>query len=98
MNLTNPYWSPPPMFQPHKGLLGAENHRGFFFKLPHPDIQTAGWYFGEGAMPDRRELAFKADPEYYAVGGVIPASGGVPRFDPRKAIYQYKRSDYVKKV
>ena len=99
MNLTHPYWNPPAEFKPHKGLLGPENHRGFFFKLPHPDIQTAGWYFGENPMPDRRELSFKANPEYFAVDGILPASGGVPKFDPRKEIYKYKRSDFtVKKV
>ena len=99
MNLTNPYWSTPAMFDTHKGLLGYENHRGFFFKIPHPDIQTSGYYFGENPMYGRRELVMAGGerPQYYAVGGILPASGGVPKYDPRSANYNVKRSNFTKK-
>ena len=96
MNITNPYWNGDPMFLPHKGLAPINNH-GFFFKLPHRDVQTAGFYFGENPGYGRRELASRSDPEYFAVQGKIPASGGVPQINPKNPIYKFKRSDFVQK-
>ena len=96
MNLTNPYWAPPSFLQPHKGL-NAINNYGFFFKLPHTDIQTAGYYFGENPVYGRRELVSSAQPEYHAVDGIIPASGGLPMINPKNPIYSFKREKVTKK-
>ena len=101
MNLTNPYWSPPLLLKSQRGKTGFENHLGFFFKQVHPDIQTAGWNFGENPGYGRRELVLSGGerPQYYAVTNTLPASGGVPKYNPRDPIYKMKRSDYtIKKV
>ena len=98
MNLTNPYWTPKPIFSTGtKGQKSFANNLGFFFKLPVADIQTSGYYFGENPIPDRRELVFRSEPEYYAVDGKVPSSGGLPKYDPRDPMYAFKRSDYTKK-
>ena len=96
MNLTNPYWNDAPMFKTHKGMRRFENNLGFFFKLPVADVQTAGFYFGDNPGYGRRELVMRSDPEYYAAGGVIRASGGVPEIDVKNPIYKFKRSDYTR--
>ena len=100
MNLTNPFWTPPPFIRRDQGKLGFENHRGFFFKLPHPDIQTSGWNFGENPGYGRRELVMKGGerPQYFAVQNTIPASGRLPKYDVRDPIYKMKRSDYTVKI
>ena len=96
MNLTNPYWSDPPMFQPHKGARRFENNYGFFFKLPVDDIQTAGYYFGENPGYGRRELVMRSDPEYFLPQNIVPASGGLVKYDVKDAIYKFRRSDHTK--
>ena len=87
------------MFTVHKGLLGYENQRGFLFKIPHPDISTSGYYFGENPVYGRHELVMAGGekPQYYAVDNTIPSSGGVPKYDTRSEIYQVKREDFTKK-
>ena len=97
MNLTNPYWSDPPMFQPHKGARRFENNYGFFFKLPVDDIQTAGYYFGENPGYGRRELVMRSDPEYFLPQNIVPASGGLVKYDVKDPIYKFRRSDHTKK-
>jgi len=68
---------------------------GFQFNLPWPDVQTAGFYNGQGAMPDRNELIYRDDPEYFAVGGIVSATAGVPRINPYNPIYKFDRSKYT---
>lgn len=98
MNITNPYWTPPPIFNTgQKGQQSFENSYGFFFQLPHADVQTAGFYFGENPGYGRRELAFRSDPEYHAVDKTIPASGGVPKYNIYDPIYSFKREKFVRK-
>ena len=98
MNLTNPYWAPEAVYSTGvKGQKTFENHRGFFFKLPHPDIQTSGFYFGENPGYGRRQLVFRSDPEYYAVDRTVPSSGGVPKYNPRDPIYAFDRSKFTEK-
>ena len=98
MNLTSPYWAPTPLFSTGlKGQRQLDNNYGFFFPLPHPDIVTMGQYFGENPIPQRQELVYRSDPEYFTVGGKIPASGGVPKYNVFQKNYAFKRSDHTKK-
>ena len=71
---------------------------GFFFKLPHPDVTTAGYYFGENPVDGRRELVFRSDPEYYSVDNTIPSSGKVPKINPYDPIYSFSREKFTKKM
>ena len=97
MNITSPYWTPPPIFSTGtKGQRSFENNNGFFFQLPHPDIQTAGFYFGENPVDGRNELVFRSDPEYHAVDRTIPSSGGVPKYNIHDPIYSFQRSQFVR--
>ena len=99
MNLTHPYWAPKPIFSTgQKGQRTFENNLGFFFKLPHPDIQTAGTYFGENPEYGRRELVFRSDPEYFSVQNTISSSGGLPKYNPYDPIYAFSREKFTKKM
>jgi hypothetical protein len=71
---------------------------GFLFRIPHPLPSTAGYYYGENPVYGRRELVFSDQPEYFAVDGKIPASGGVPLVDPKDPIYKFKRSGVTKQM
>lgn len=95
MNLTNVYWSAPSFLQPHRGLQPMDNY-GFMFKLPHPGVTTVGYYHGENPGYGRRELVFSDQPEWYAVDGKIPASGGMPLTNPKDPAYTFKRSTVTK--
>ena len=87
MNATSPYWSAPQItttaFKP------VTHTPGFNYVLPWPSVTTAGWYYGSGATPDRRELIYRSDPEYFPRGGVVPSSGGVPSINPYNKIYKF---------
>ena len=96
-NLTNVYWNPPSFLQPHRGLKQIDNY-GFLFKLPHPSIQTAGFYYGENPGYGRRELVYSDQPEYYAVDNTIPSSGGLPMVNLKNPYYSFKRSSVTKKI
>ena len=96
MNPTNPYWQPPPTET--KFLKPIVNTLGFQFQIPWPSVTTAGWYYGEGAMPDRRELVYRADPEFYARGGIVPSFGGVPTINPYDPIYRFSRDKFTVRV
>ena len=96
MNLTNPYWSQPSYLKSQRGLKPMNNY-GFLFKLPHHNVVTAGYYYGENPGYGRRELVFSDQPEYFAVDGKIPASGGLPLIDPKDPIFKFKRSNVTKK-
>ena len=97
-NATNPYWTPQPIYNWGIKSQKTNDGYGFTFKLPFPDISTAGWYFGEEPVPQRRELVFRSDPEYFAVENTIPSSGGVPKYNLYDPIYQFRRSDHVQKI
>ena len=98
MNSTNPYWAPQTVYSTGQKSQKKFDGYGFTFVLPHPDINTAGWYFGEEPVPQRHELAFRTDPEYFATDNAIPSSGGLPKYNLHDPIYQFKRSKYVQKV
>ena len=100
MNPQNPYWTVPAMFKAHKGLQGYQNNLGFFFKTPVADIQTSGYYWGDNPGYGRRELVMAGGerPQYYAVDGTLPGSGGVPKYDPKSPYYKVKRSAFTKKL
>ena len=76
-----------------------ERQYGFLFDPPHPDPVTAGYYYGDGqAYPGtRRELVYSAQPEYFAVDGIIGSAGGIPRYNPYDKTLQFKRSQVTQK-
>ena len=90
MNLSSFYWTPPQIetgvIKPQKRF---EHSIGFIFDPPHPDPTSSGWYYGEGqAYP----LVYSAQPEFFAVDGVIGSVGGIPRWNPYDKSLQFKRS------
>jgi len=94
MNPTNPYWQAPQLKL--KGKMPIAHNIGFSFTLPWPDVVSpAGFYNGQGAMPGRKELVFRDDPEYFAIQGVVPSSGGIPRINPYDPIYKFDRSKFT---
>ena len=97
-NATSPYWAPQTIYSTgHKSQKRYDGY-GFTFKLPWNDVSTAGWYFGENPVPQRHELVFRSDPEWGAVEDTIPASGGVPKYNPYDKNLQFRRSKYVRKI
>ena len=101
MKSTSFYWAEPQIYtaqlKPQKQL---ENNRGFWFDIPYNDIQSAGWYFGENPIPGRKELVFdNGQPEWFANQGIIPASGGFPKYNPYNPEFHHKRENFtVKRV
>ena len=93
MNPTNPYWTPSTIKR--KSLPPITNTLGFQFTLPWPDVQTAGWYHGQGAIPGRKELVFRADPEYFPVQGIVPSTAGIPRINPYAPEFKFDRGKYT---
>ena len=98
MNSTSPYWSTESFLTTKKYQPLQERRLGFTFDPPHRDVVTAGWYYGEGALPDRRELVYSAQPEYYAVQDIIPSVGGIPRANPYDRIYHHSRAAVTQKM
>ena len=99
MSILDAYWIPPATddfvvseVDPKKNDLGFRND------LVWPLPATIGaQYFGQGK--ERLELHPQTlnntvQGEYFAIGGQIPASGGVPLVNPYADIYKFKRSDY----
>ena len=97
-NATNPYWQPDPIYTWGIKSQPKFDGYGFTFKLPWRDPVTAGWYFGEGPVPQRRELVFRSDPEYFPVLNTVPSSGGLPKYNLYDPAFQFKRSDYTRKM
>lgn len=98
MNPTQPYWTPPPVYSTRKTLKPVANTYGFQFTLPWPQPTSAGTYFGEGAVPGRRELVYRSDPEWHAVQNILPSSGGVPLINPYTAEMKFDREHYTARV
>ena len=93
MNPTNPYWTPSFKYRVRKSLKPVANTLGFQTTIPWPQTQTAGYYFGEGAMPDRKELVYNSQPEWFSVQNIIRSSGGVPNINPYAEEYKFSRED-----
>ena len=93
MNPTNPYWTAPQITT--TAQKPVTHTPGFTFVLPWPDVTTAGFYYGQGAAPDRRELVFRSDPEYFPRGGIVPSSAGIPRINPYNPIYKFDRERHT---
>lgn len=94
MNPTNPYWTPSFKYKASKYLKPITN-RGFSFNIPWPDVTTAGYYYGSGAVPGVKKLVFKSDPEYFATQNIVPSSAGIPRINPYDPIYHFEREKHT---
>ena len=98
MNPTSPYWTPPFQWRPQKTLQPITNTYGFQFTLPWNMPTSAGYYFGEGAVPGRRELVYRSDPEWFATQGILPSSGNVPLVNPYTQEMNFDRAHYTVRV
>lgn len=99
MNPSNAYWTPPQYTKTSE--MSKSGHPGFFLNLPYPDPISQPWgMFGEGNQNiyGKRELVFTALPEMFAVGDVLPTTGGYPRVDPRSIAAQVSRSHHTIRV
>ena len=99
MSILNAYWVPPAVQDfvvhednPRAGDLGFRND--IPVELP---VTVGAQYFGEG----REELPIypktlnsSTQAEYHAVGGAIPASGGIPLVNIYANEYKHSRADY----
>ena len=98
MNVSNPYWASDVKFKTIKTIPKLEHTLGFNFDIPWPLPSTAGEYFGEDAIPGRREMSYGTQGEYFATDNIVPSTGGVPMVNIYAPHYRYKRSDHVFKV
>ena len=82
MNPANAYWAPPQYTQ--TSLKPVWGHLGFLVNLPYPDPVSAQATYGEGNenIYGKRELVYTELPEMYAIGNIMPTTGGYPRVDP----------------
>lgn len=95
MNPTQPYWTPPFQYTTRTNLKPVTNTLGFQFTIPWPETTTAGFYNGQGAIPGRKELVYRDDPEWFAVQNIIPSTAGVPRINPYDPVYKFDREKYT---
>ena len=86
-SLTDVYWVAPKDFRLQRGFQGFDHHLGFVVPIPERLPHSAGLYFGENAMPDRRELVFTP---FTGITGRIPA-----RMDPQSREALFNREKYV---
>ena len=100
MKVTDPNYTPPLLYTfKIKSTAPIARQLGFHFDLPWPLPSTVGsHYYGEGAIPDRRELVYNTTGQYYATDGIIPSTGGIPMVHVQDPIYKYKRSDHTVKI
>ena len=97
-NATHPYWTPESVYNWGQKSQHTYDGYGFTFKLPWRDPVTCGWYFGEGPVPQRQEMIYRSDPEYYAIYNTVPSSGGLPKYNLYDPAFTFNRSKYVQKV
>ena len=100
MNPSNPYWTAPLHYSFDTKFLKPVTHTlGFQMDLPWRLPTTVGeGYAGENAAPDRRELVYSTQGEYFATDNVVPSTGGQPQVNLYNPIYQFKRSDQTVKL
>ena len=98
MNPSNAYWAPPQFKQSFQKPISG--NLGFLMNLPYPDpVSTPST--GEGnqnILGKQEELIFTTLPEMYAIGDILPTTGGIPRIDPNSLAGQHSRSDYTRRV
>ncbi len=98
MNPSNAYWAPPQYKR--TSLKPISGNLGFLFNLPYPDPVSTPFSNGEGNpnIYGKRELVFSALPEMYAIGNILPTTGGVPRLDPNGLAATHSRAAYTVRV
>ena len=71
---TNVYWVSPREFHKNAFLPVDPSARGLGFwpNIPYPQPVSTPFYYGENALPGRRELNFSALPEMFAIDNVLP--------------------------
>ena len=97
MNPTNPYWQVPLQFEKNISFLKpVTNTLGFEFDLMWPlPVSVGEGYYGQNALPDRRELVYSTQGEYTAIGNTVPSSAGQPLVNLYDPIYKFKRSEHT---
>ena len=70
----NVYWVAPRQFYENTFLPTdpSEKGLGFWPDIPLPQPVSTPFYYGENAIPDRRELNFSALPELFAIDNRLP--------------------------
>ena len=98
MNQSNAYWAPPQYTQ--TSLKPLSGNLGFLLNLPYPDPISTPFTNGEGDenIYGKRELVFTTFPEMYAVGNILPMTGGIPRLDPTSFAATHSREKYTVRV
>ena len=98
MNPSNVYWAPE---QNNVQTLKPFDYQGFLFNLPYQDpVSTPMGYSGDGSenIYGKRELVFTTQPEYFAVGGIVPTTAGIPRMDINSAAAKHSREHFTVRV
>ena len=74
MNPVNVFWIEPKQFRANTFLPmdPSERKLGFFPEIPLPQPVSSPFYYGENAIPDRRELNFSSLPELFAIDDRLP--------------------------
>ena len=91
-SVTDTYWVPPVEFVARGSggnAIAHDHHLGFWPPLPKRNPAPAGLYFGEGALPDRRELVFTP---FTTMTGKISQYGGI---NPNSMEATFNREKFV---
>jgi len=78
--------------------LAMENDLGFKISIPHRAPVSTPWYYGENALPDRREFSMSTYPELFAVDKTMPTYGGIPVIDKNSFAARVSRSRNIIKI
>jgi hypothetical protein len=99
MNTSNLYWSPQQENTKEiKSPFPISNNLGFQIAIPHRAPVSTPWYYGENALPDRREMSMSTYPELFAVDKTMPTYGGIPVIDKNSFAARVSRSRNIIKI
>ena len=94
MNITNPMFTQPSYpisFQPP-----MTGHLGYQIDVPHAPPVATPFYYGEDPQWGRRELVMRSDPEYFAIGNVVPMlTEKIPLVDISDPSYSFSRAKFT---
>jgi len=98
MNPSNVYWAAPQYTRTF--LKPISGNPGFLMNLPYPDPVSGQMYSGEGRenIYGLRELVYTTLPEIYAIGNILPTTGGVPRVDPTSVHARHSREAFTRRI
>ena len=102
ISMTDPYWTPAPLFGIGKitFLNSQEGDLGFRHEIPVPMPVTVGHYYGsnEGGLNLPKQLVTSGQGEYFVRGGYLRSNEGKPMVNIYNPEFNFERASVTKRV